>query len=226
MDTGITAITDIHLALIVILAVAAVAAIVWGMRLKRARTAAKERFAANQDDSRDATIREQAELGSDPLHADTPASTQSQSQSQFTGIPQSSPAAPIPVAPAPPPIADEPAAGTPPDAGHSIDEPIATTESLATNAAGDTPPDIATTAPADRPVTVLKGLGPKVAAALADRGITTVGQIAALDTIQAAALDADLGAFSGRMARDRWIEQARFLAAGDVKGFEAVFGRL
>ena len=73
---------------------------------------------------------------------------------------------------------------------------------------------------------MLKGLGPKVAAALADRGITTVGQIAALDTSEAEALDADLGAFRGRLARDRWVEQARFLAAGDVKGFEAVFGRL
>ncbi|PAV66703.1 hypothetical protein WR25_19059 [Diploscapter pachys] len=28
------------------------------------------------------------------------------------------------------------------------------------------------------------------------------------------------------MERDRWIEQARFLAAGDTAGFERVFGRL
>ena len=62
--------------------------------------------------------------------------------------------------------------------------------------------------PADGPVTQLKGLGPKVAE---DR---------------AAELDAELGPFRGRMARDRWLEQARFLAAGDRAGFESVFGRL
>lgn len=72
----------------------------------------------------------------------------------------------------------------------------------------------------------LKGLGPKVAARLAELGITTVGQIAALDHDAAQALDAELGPFRGRLERDRWIEQARFLAAGDRAGFEAVFGKL
>ncbi len=76
------------------------------------------------------------------------------------------------------------------------------------------------------PVTQLKGLGPKVAARLAELGIASVGQIAALDNDAADALDAQLGAFQGRIARDRWVEQARFLAAGDRAGFEAVFGRL
>ena len=79
---------------------------------------------------------------------------------------------------------------------------------------------------ANGPVTQLKGLGPKVATRLGELGIATVGQLAALDHDAAQRLDAQLGAFSGRMERDRWIEQARFLAAGDVKGFEAVFGRL
>ncbi len=193
METGTNAITDIHLALIVILAVAAVAAIVWGMRLKRRRLAAAERFDASQDETRDVTVREQAELGDAPPAVEAPSPSQFQAQAQST---------PVPVAPSLPPIADEPAPGTP---AESVDP---------------------ATKPADRPVTALKGLGPKVATALADRGITTVGQIAALDTADADALDADLGAFRGRMARDRWIEQARFLAAGDVKGFEAVFGRL
>lgn len=80
--------------------------------------------------------------------------------------------------------------------------------------------------PAEGPVTQLKGLGPKVAERLAEQGITTVGQIAALTDDEAAALDARLGTFAGRMARDRWQEQARFLAAGDRAGFESVFGKL
>ena len=80
--------------------------------------------------------------------------------------------------------------------------------------------------PADGPVTQLKGLGPKVATRLGELGITTVGRMAALTDDEAQALDAQLGPFMGRMGRDRWQEQARFLAAGDVKGFEAVFGRL
>ena len=80
--------------------------------------------------------------------------------------------------------------------------------------------------PADGPVTQLKGLGPKVATRLAELGITTVGHLAALTDDEAATLDTQMGPFAGRMGRDRWQEQARFLAMGDVKGFEAVFGRL
>jgi predicted flap endonuclease-1-like 5' DNA nuclease len=41
-----------------------------------------------------------------------------------------------------------------------------------------------------------------------------------------AALDARLGVFQGRPERDRWQEQARLLAAGDVKGFERLHGKL
>lgn len=87
-------------------------------------------------------------------------------------------------------------------------------------------PHLADAGPADGPVTQLKGLGPKVADRLAELGVTTVGQVAALTDDQAEQLDAQLGPFRGRMARDRWLEQARFLAAGDRAGFEAVFGRL
>ena len=88
------------------------------------------------------------------------------------------------------------------------------------------PPTVGGESPADGPITQLKGLGPKVAARLAQMGVTTVGQIAALDADQANELDAGLGPFAGRLHRDRWIEQARFLAAGDRAGFEAVFGKL
>ena len=212
MDTGTGTITGIHLAIIGLLAIAAIAVIIWGMKLKRSRVVAAKRFEANQDDTRDATLREQADLGEDPVQAAAQARMQSQTQTQTRNDIPPAATAPLPVAPSFPPIADEPAPGTPPEIGRTTDEAIAAAAPLAS--------------PADRPVTALKGLGPKVAAALADRGITTVGQLAALDASQADALDADLGPFRGRLARDRWIEQARFLAAGDVKGFEQVFGRL
>lgn len=75
-------------------------------------------------------------------------------------------------------------------------------------------------------LTQIKGLGPKLAATLAERGITRIDQLAALGPEEEAALDAQLGTFSGRMARDRWVEQARLLSAGDRAGYEAAFGKL
>ena len=75
-------------------------------------------------------------------------------------------------------------------------------------------------------ITQLKGLGPKLAATLAEQGYTRLDQVAALTPDQAAELDAKLGSFQGRMARDRWIEQAKLLVAGDRAGYEAAFGKL
>lgn len=75
-------------------------------------------------------------------------------------------------------------------------------------------------------LTTIKGLGPKVAAMLAERGITRVDQLAALNPDQASDLDVQLGAFTGRMGRDRWIDQAKLLASGDTAAYEAEFGKL
>ncbi|MDT0884322.1 hypothetical protein RNR91_12920, partial [Staphylococcus pseudintermedius] len=75
-------------------------------------------------------------------------------------------------------------------------------------------------------LTRLKGLGPKVAARLSELGVTRIAHLAALNDSQASDLDAQLGNFRGRMGRDRWIEQARLLNAGDIAGYEAQFGKL
>lgn len=72
----------------------------------------------------------------------------------------------------------------------------------------------------------LKGVGPKFAARLNELGITRYAQLAALDADGIARLDAELGPFRGRLARDRVGEQASHLARGDVDGFEAKFGKL
>lgn len=124
-----------------------------------------------------------------------------------------------PVTPAPPPLVDEPPVARPaPAALETPPEPVVPPPSApAATAANDD---------AGQPVTLLKGLGPKVAARLGELGIERVGQLAALSPAEAEALDAELGAFSGRMARDRWIEQAKLLAAGDRTTYEATFGKL
>lgn len=75
-------------------------------------------------------------------------------------------------------------------------------------------------------LTRLKGLGPKAAAQLKLLGITRYVQLASLDSGQLASLDEKMGVFRGRIERDRWIEQARYLARGDTASFEAEFGKL
>ncbi|MFM5947805.1 MAG: hypothetical protein ACKOPM_01045 [Novosphingobium sp.] len=72
----------------------------------------------------------------------------------------------------------------------------------------------------------IKGLGPKLQALLPTLGLSTYAQIAALTEADLAELDGKLGAFAGRPAKDNWVEQARFLAEGDVEGFEGKFGKV
>ena len=85
----------------------------------------------------------------------------------------------------------------------------------------DVNPDL----PADD-LTRIKGLGPKAQAVLAGIGIHRFAQLADLDPAQAAEVDARLGAFKGRIFRDRWVDQARYLENGDTAGFEGEFGKL
>lgn len=72
----------------------------------------------------------------------------------------------------------------------------------------------------------MKGVGPKLAGMLQGRGLVRFEQIAALTPDEVSAIDADLGAFKGRLTRDRVVEQAGYLANGDQAGYEAAFGRL
>jgi predicted flap endonuclease-1-like 5' DNA nuclease len=190
------AFTAAHLVVLAIFAIAIIAAIVWGSRLKARRKAAERTIASHNVETESA--------GSPVVarEADAPA------------VPRAvEPVVETPyVAPAPAPVETIVPAPAP-------EAPVATpvVEALAPSAS---------TSPAEAPVGTLKGLGPKLATRLNELGITTVGQIAALRDDEAARLDAQLGPFAGRVTRDRWVEQARFLAAGDQAGFEAVFGRL
>lgn len=73
---------------------------------------------------------------------------------------------------------------------------------------------------------VLKGVGPKLAAMLYAMGLTRFDQIASLSPGQVEVLDAELGAFRGRLKRDRIVEQAHYLARGDLDGYSHRFGAL
>ena len=61
-------------------------------------------------------------------------------------------------------------------------------------------------------LTRLVGIGPKLAAALAERGVTTYAQIAAWTDQEVADLDKALD-LKGRAARDAWVAQAKRFSA-------------
>ncbi len=75
-------------------------------------------------------------------------------------------------------------------------------------------------------LTRIKGVGPKLVTLLQGLGVTSFAQIAAWDQADVEHIDAQLGAFAGRIERDNWIEQARLLASGDKAAYEAQFGKL
>jgi predicted flap endonuclease-1-like 5' DNA nuclease len=109
-------------------------------------------------------------------------------------------------------IGDEVAAATSDVAGQIINAPVH--ENLP-GASG--PPDN---------LERLKGVGPKFAQLLASHGIVRFDQIARLSPGEVERLDQSLGAFRGRITRDRIVEQADYLARGDEDGFEQRFGKL
>lgn len=75
-------------------------------------------------------------------------------------------------------------------------------------------------------LTLLKGVGPKLAATLNGLGITRFAQLARLSEGDIDRLDGQLGPFKGRLERDQVALQADYLARGDRDGFEQRFGKL
>jgi predicted flap endonuclease-1-like 5' DNA nuclease len=72
---------------------------------------------------------------------------------------------------------------------------------------------------------VMKGVGPRFAEALRAAGFYNFGQLAGLTLVEVERLDAQLGAFRGRITRDQVVEQASYLSRNDVDGFEQRFGK-
>ena len=73
---------------------------------------------------------------------------------------------------------------------------------------------------------MIKGIGPKFEDALNGIGFTRFEQLAHLSPTEVERLDTQLGVFSGRITRDRIVEQADYLARNDIDGFEQRFGKL
>jgi predicted flap endonuclease-1-like 5' DNA nuclease len=116
-------------------------------------------------------------------------------------------------APRKPKPAVEETAAKPPAATKA---PVAASPPAATPAAATGPDDLL----------LLKGVGPKLNTLLLELGVTSFAQIAAWSDTDLALVDAKLGTFKGRPVRDHWIDQAKYLAAGDTVGFEAKYGKL
>ena len=219
----------IALGLVALLALLTILGMIKGARLKSARRAAEKEEQARIDALREDGVEERdADVAGEsftnappPSPASTLAPEGSTGEDGDRATPVSPPAerksAGDDEQPSEPPTADEPIAAAAPldasPASTAADMPGAP-EATSTNAASG------------GSITQLKGLGPKIAARLGELGITQVDQLAWLDDQEAADLDAQLGAFQGRMERDRWREQARFLAQGDRAGYEAQFGKL
>jgi predicted flap endonuclease-1-like 5' DNA nuclease len=82
---------------------------------------------------------------------------------------------------------------------------------------------IGTVVPEDD-LTLVRGLGAAQARKLRALGITRFAQIAAWSPAQAELYAARLGDLVGRPEREKWREQARLLAEGDLAGLAARFG--
>ena len=70
-------------------------------------------------------------------------------------------------------------------------------------------------------VTLIRGIGPKIATLLADHGITSLRQIAGFTAEDIAHIGPLLPVYPGRIVADRWIDQARQLIA-ETEGSQPV----
>lgn len=156
---------------------------------------------------------------------------------------------PEPVMPAPAPKvvpAPEPAPAPPPPAPTPKAAPVA-----AAAAATKKPAATPTPRPRKRPVVIetptppppgkpkiapakgdpdnlrlIKGVGPKLNTLLNNLGVTRFDQIAEWKETEIEEVDQYLESFSGRITRDSWIDQAKYLAKDDIAGFEKKYGKL
>lgn len=85
-------------------------------------------------------------------------------------------------------------------------------------------PFLATPSGAIDDLKLIKGVGPKLNDVLNSLGVFHFRQIAGWTAVQVGQVDDRLGAFSGRIVRDRWQDQARLLGEGRLDEFRREFG--
>ncbi len=73
---------------------------------------------------------------------------------------------------------------------------------------------------------LIKGVGPKLNTLLISLGVTRFAQIASWSAADVGEVDQYLGNFTGRIARDNWVDQAGYLAKGDLAGFAKKYGEV
>lgn len=197
--------TTVHFILIAVLAVIAIVGIAYGMKQARRR--------------REGT-RELEEAGHLERTGDTPTVDPDAPGEAIVAR------EPAPIDRAAPGGDTAPVVQVAPPIVPTIVPPTSTPVMEPTPAAEPTPIPAIAPVTAESDLTLLKGLGPKVATMLVDLGIPDIATLARLDDAAAERIAGQLGIFAPRMARDRWLEQARLLAVGDKAGFEAKFGKL
>jgi predicted flap endonuclease-1-like 5' DNA nuclease len=65
----------------------------------------------------------------------------------------------------------------------------------------------------------IKGVGPKLEQLLHSLGVFHFDQVASWTANEVAWVDANLKGFKGRVSRDKWVDQAKVLAAGGETEF-------
>lgn len=163
----------------------------------------------------------------EPVRTITPAAPQVIPEP--VAAPTPPPIAPQPVAPPPPPPMAQPVAFAAPPPPAPVAAPIAATPIAAAPvvaAAALTAIGIPAAVGSADDLLQVKGIGPKLNELLNGLGVHRFDQIAKWGASDVAKVDEHLGAFTGRIERDSWIEQAGLLARGAIAEFEAKFGKL
>ncbi|AMO73401.1 hypothetical protein AZE99_11365 [Sphingorhabdus sp. M41] len=133
-----------------------------------------------------------------------------------------------------PPAAAVPETAPPPPAPKAVVAPVATVpkaeakpaESPKTAPAVSGKPNIPAAVGEPDNLRLIKGVGPKLNTLLISLGVTRFDQIADWKEAEITEVDQYLDTFSGRITRDAWIDQAKFLAKDDIAGFEKKYGKL
>jgi predicted flap endonuclease-1-like 5' DNA nuclease len=147
---------------------------------------------------------------------------------RFAAPPVAAP--PVAAAPLPEPVAPEPVApvsfSAPPVAVAPVPAAPVVAAPVAAAAIGLTAIGIPAAVGAPDDLLQIKGIGPKLNDLLISLGVRRFDQMSAWGASDVAKVDEHLGAFTGRIERDQWIEQAGLLARGAIAEFEAKFGKL